>query len=209
MLWTATTPLYLPLVYPDSLLAGCHRLARDVAARFGACPPLRPQPAPLGEAAILIGPDPAYTGGVAPAAPGTFAIVANALELIVTGADPLGTNLGLGWLAVQVLGLTIDGRYPDGARDEAIEVILDYRLPPWPPGPRGWAVNVPLDEAAAWDWCEATLRAGGDTVAATAGGLAKVAGLAGLGTAAMARHAAAAASDWWPEPCPDPSSRID
>jgi len=198
MLWTATTPLYLPLVYPDSLLAACHRLARDVETRFGHRPPLRPQPAPLGEPGILIGPDPAYTGGVAPEAPGTFAILANAHELIVTGADPLGTNLGLGWLAVHVLGLAVDGRYPDGARDEAIEVTLDYRLPPWPPGPRGWVVAGEMGESEAWDWCEATLRAGGDAVGVATGVLAEVAGLAGLRSLDLGGHAVTPGCGWWP-----------
>lgn len=198
MLWTATTPLYLPLVYPDSLLAACHRLARDVEARFGQRPPLRPQPAPLGEPGILIGPDPAYTGGVAPEAPGTFAILANAHELIVTGADPLGTNLGLGWLATQILGLTVDGRYLPGAQDDAVEVILDYRLPPWPPRARGWIVVDELDEDAAWDWCEATFRAGGDAVCVASGAVAEVAGVAGLRALDLGDNAVPTGHGWWP-----------
>ena len=175
MIWTAATPIYLPLMFPDSVLAAAHRLADDVERVLGARPPLRHQPAPFGRPQILIAPDPAYTAVVAPAEPQTFAVLTVRDELTVSGAEPFGTVLSLAWLAQAVLGLDPlgdwQGRQP--APRERIEVELSHEQPRWPTRRRAWALAA--DELAGWPerrvWvlAEALLRCGGNRLE-TAGG---------------------------------------
>lgn len=169
MIWDAQTPIYLPTALPDPLLTAAHRLARDVAAVFGEAPPLRHQPAPVGGPALLIAPDPAYTGGVAPLEPETFQVVTAGDELVVTGADPLGTVLGLAWLSREVLGWTPRRAWleePPTARPA--ELDLRYEQPPWRATDRAWAVSAgelaEWSEPDLWRLGECLLRAGGNRV---------------------------------------------
>ncbi len=166
MIWTGQTPIYLPLVYPDSILTAAYRLADDVAQALGARPPLRPQPAPFGEPAILIAPDPAYTAAVAPDAPQTFAVLSYQQELTITGAEPFGTVLGLAWVAQRFLGLGPLAAWqgdPAAVR-ESVAVDVDHVQPRWPAADRPWHLSA--STAAAWPderlWLygEALLRAG-------------------------------------------------
>lgn len=154
MIWTATTPLYLPLTYGDPILLAAQRLADDVAAQLGARPELRPQPAPFGQPAILISPDPAYTSAVAPEWPQTFVAQTDGPELTVTGADSLGTILGLAWLSYHVLSR---GEGPSR------EVDLRFELPRWVEQVRAWTVGV--NDLPAPDLCWELLRHGGNTLA--------------------------------------------
>ncbi|MCC7492419.1 MAG: hypothetical protein IT204_08745 [Fimbriimonadaceae bacterium] len=207
--WTAATPIYLPLVYPPSLLAAAYRLSRDVALALGAPAPLYPQPAPLGQPAILIGPDPAYTAVVAPAAPETFAVQTSGDELTLSGADPRGTVLGLAWLAATCLG-----RDPWTARAPAAAAWtghLHHVQPPWPTRHRAWAFAAAelatLAEDSLWDLGETLLRAGGNhlswvgepppLVAAVATQLGLQSGPATRVTATLAHYRSGTAEIWW------------
>lgn len=105
MTWTAATPIYLPLTDPPSIRAAAERLADAVAAVLGRRPPLCHQPAPFGQPAILLAPDPAYSPGVAPDEPGTFTLLTQGEQLIVTGADSAGTVAGIDWL----IGAVVSG----------------------------------------------------------------------------------------------------
>ncbi|MBI2297600.1 MAG: hypothetical protein HYU66_01385 [Armatimonadetes bacterium] len=211
MIWIADTPLYLPLVYPPTVLAAAERLAGDVARVLGSRPPVRPQPAPFGEPGLLIAPDPAYTRAVAPAWRETFVAQSDGPLLTVTGADGRGTVLGLAWLAVHHLGLEPGDAFTGRAapRREAVEVELDFELPRWPPGSRAW--SLPAAELAALsdsrldDLCGALLRAGGTGLHATAECEPLRAACARHGVRygeaeadlTLARLAAGAAPRWW------------
>lgn len=213
MKWTAETPIYLPLTYPPSILAAARRLAHDAAAVFGAPPPLRPQPAPFGQPAILIGPDPAYSAAVAPYHAQTFAVLTIGDELTVTGADTLGTILGLAWLARAGLGIEpFDawlGRTPPPRG--AVEVQFDYEQPRWTAMDRVWAVDA--KEVAALSperqalLVETLLRCGGNALAVAGPppeGLAATCAAAGVRletcpspTVPLAALDVAGAPAWW------------
>ena len=191
MIWTAQTPLYLPLTYGDNILRATHRLADDVGAAFGARPELRPQPAPFGQPAILISPDPAYTSAIAPAWSQTFVAQTEGPELTVTGADGLGTILGLAWLSTKLLG--------EGAGPQR-EFELHFELPRWADRVRAWSFTVgELAEQDLGELCWALLKHGGNTLGVVSEVPAEVSAAAaelGLKTAAV-ETATGRTDGWW------------
>jgi len=190
VIWTAETTIYLPLVFPESVLAAAHRLAREVSWAMGAKPPLRHQPAPFGQAAILIAPDPAYTAAVAPNSPETFVAQTSGSELVVTGAEPFGTVLGLAWLGRQLGYLPFgkgwapeadqprtdraqgdcEGRPYHQAGGAGLDLgELNYEQPPWAQASRAWLLSAEelaaCDSDRLWSVGENLIRCGGNTLA--------------------------------------------
>ncbi len=211
MIWTAETTIYLPLVFPESVLAAAHRLAREVAWALGARPPLRHQPAPFGQPALLIAPDPAYTSAVAPNSPETFVAQTSGPELVVTGAEAFGTVLGLAWLGRQ-LGYPPfgGGPAPAGGTPEFDLGELHYEQPPWPEESRAWRLDAAelaaLDSDALWSVGENLIRCGGNTltcvgeVPATVVEMAATLGLrcgAATGEPVPVADLSTAAPRWW------------